>query len=95
MTVTDPGKLLLLGIALVGGFALILTDRSSEAGAGIILYVLGYLTGNGRLAIKGAPPSPAIGAPFGGTLTSDEAHAMKRLAVAAERVAAAEDAAPS
>lgn len=61
MKVLDPGKMLLFALALVGGFALILVDRSPEVGGGVILYILGYLTGNGRLAARGKLPVPAIG----------------------------------
>lgn len=61
MTVTDPGKLMLFGLVLLGSFALILLDRSPETGGGAIIYVLGYLTGNGRLAASGRSPVPTIG----------------------------------
>lgn len=61
MTIQDPGKLLLFALVLVGSFVLIILDRSPEVGGGAILYVLGYLTGNGRLAAKGISPVPTIG----------------------------------
>jgi len=59
MEVHDPGKLLLLGIALVGG--LVLAGLGQAEGWGVVLYVVGYLTGNGRLAARGKSPVPAIG----------------------------------
>lgn len=62
MTITDPGKMLLFAVVLVGSFILIILDRSPEVGGGAILYVLGYLTGNGRLALGGKDPSATLGA---------------------------------
>jgi len=59
MEVHDPGKLLLLGIALVGG--LVLAGLGQAEGWGVLLCVAGYLTGNGRLAARGKDPVPAIG----------------------------------
>lgn len=61
MTVTDPGKLLLFGVVLICSFLLVFFDRSPELGGGAILYVLGYLTGNGRLALGGKDPVPTLG----------------------------------
>lgn len=60
MIVHDLGKLVLLGIGLVGGLAMVLLGRSPETGAGLCIYILGYLTGNGVLAKSGKAPSPAL-----------------------------------
>lgn len=57
------GKLLVLLCGIVGGVVLLVTGAVTEsAGVGIIMAVLGYVTGNGRLASKGEQSVPAIGA---------------------------------
>jgi len=61
VTISDPGKMILFALVLVGSFVLIILNRSPEVGGGAILYVLGYLTGNGRLAASGRTPVPTIG----------------------------------
>lgn len=69
LEVNDPGKMLLLTITLVGGFtSLILAQVKSDSaaqtiGVGIIMAVVGYLTGNGRLARSGKAPQPTLTAP--------------------------------
>lgn len=64
MTVNDPGKLLLLGLAIVGAVVLLGLGRISEAGGvGIVTYALGYITGNGRLARRGGRPEPTLAPP--------------------------------
>ncbi len=72
--VIEWGKLLLLALVIVGGFALVLaaifamesTDERFAPvlalGSAQIAGAVGYLTGNGRLASKGEPNVPAIGA---------------------------------
>jgi hypothetical protein len=60
--VNDPGKLLVLLAAVVGAVVLLALGAISEsAGVGIISAALGYVTGNGRLAQRGDPPTPTIG----------------------------------
>lgn len=68
------GKLLLLALVIVGGFTLVLVsilamgpddERFAPVlalGSAQIAGAVGYLTGNGRLASKGEPNVPAIGA---------------------------------
>lgn len=66
MKVLDPAKMLLLSIALVGGFSLAIAGGLTHeaamltSGVGIIGSVVGYLTGNGRLAAKEQEPVPVI-----------------------------------
>lgn len=60
MTIHDPGKLAVLLVCLVGGFVLIIGGTEPTAGVGIVTAVLGYVTGNGVLAARKRPPSPAI-----------------------------------
>ena len=71
--VIEWGKLILLGIALLFGFTLVLValivldaddPRFAAAlafGTGTVGSIIGYITGNGRLASKGQPNVPAIG----------------------------------
>lgn len=55
----DYGKLLILCIALVGAIILLATHTIEDAtGVGIITGVIGYVTGNGRLAQTGKEPAP-------------------------------------
>ena len=63
----DYGKLAVLIVAMVGGFAMILVGYvvgdSSELvtpGVGIVMAALGYVTGNGVLASRGQAPSPVM-----------------------------------
>lgn len=70
----EYGKLLMLSVVIVGGFVLVLCgmfafEPSDERfapvlalGSAQIAGAVGYLTGNGRLASKGEPNVPAIGA---------------------------------
>jgi hypothetical protein len=69
------GKLGILAISLMFGFALVIIallvlpgdDARFAAclsfGTGTVGSVLGYVTGNGRLASRGEPSVPAIGRP--------------------------------
>lgn len=68
LEVNDPAKLLLLAVCLVGGFASLIFaqvqgDGAQTTGVGIIMAVLGYLTGNGRLARSGKAPQPTLTSP--------------------------------
>jgi hypothetical protein len=62
----DYGKLIVLVIAMLGGFAMIVVgavvhDSSLYTpGVGIVTMALGYVTGNGVLASQGKAPSPVI-----------------------------------
>ncbi|MGE3449587.1 MAG: hypothetical protein AB7H92_18625 [Microbacteriaceae bacterium] len=72
--VVDYGKLMLLALVIIGGFALVLCaiiafDPSDERfgpvlalGSAQIAGAMGYLTGTGRLAARGVANVPAIGA---------------------------------
>lgn len=60
--VHDVGKLALLAVTLVGMFGLRLVGQIDDAGFySVTGAVVGYLTGNGVLAARRRPPSPAIG----------------------------------
>lgn len=82
MAVNDYGKLIFLTVALVGGFVLALTGQVTE-GVGIIGTVLGYVTGNGRLAQKQALPSPMVASAAPVNLSPMHATALVKLAEAA------------
>lgn len=56
--INDHGKLLLLLIALVGGIGLAFVGN--DVGAPIVTAVLGYITGNGVLAVRRKAPSLAL-----------------------------------
>lgn len=62
----DYGKLLVLLIALVGALAYamvgLVTHEAAAQIAGFSLAgtVVGYVTGNGRLAVRKEPPSPLL-----------------------------------
>lgn len=57
MKVDDPGKLLLLGLSILGAMVLLLFDRISEAGGlSIITAAMGAILANGRLASRGGRP---------------------------------------
>lgn len=72
--VIEYGKIALLALVIIGGFALVIiaivamdADDSRFApilavGSAQIAGAVGYLTGNGRLAAKGEPNVPAIAA---------------------------------
>lgn len=61
MMLNDYGKLIILSIGLIGAMVLLFTDTIDDAaGVGIITGILGYVTGNGRLAITGKNPSPML-----------------------------------
>lgn len=52
--VEDPGKLGILALAISSSTLLLMTDNISEGGwSAVVLLVIGYLTGNGRLARQG------------------------------------------
>lgn len=57
--VPDPGKATLLLVAMIGGF--ILWAIGEPDGKLVVVAVVGYLTGNGVVARKGADPVPVIG----------------------------------
>lgn len=58
------GKLLALLTIVVGCFSGLLTGTVDDTPAwATITAVMGYLTGNGRLASRGDAPVPAIGRP--------------------------------
>ncbi len=71
----EYGKLAMLAVVILGGFTIIgigmLTFAADDPrfapvlalGSAQIAGAVGYLTGNGRLATKGEPNVPAIGAP--------------------------------
>lgn len=79
--VNDHGKLLVLLVAMAGGFAMVLLGALVPVagaglitpGVGLVASVLGYVTGNGVLAVKGQRPSPAFARP--GTLGGASAYA--------------------
>lgn len=57
----DSGKLVVLLTCVVGLFALVIAGRATFAEVGIPLgAIIGYVTGNGVLAIRGKAPSPMI-----------------------------------
>lgn len=61
MMLNDYGKLILLTTAVVGAIVMMITHTVSEtAGVGIIMAVVGYVTGNGRLATRGEQPSQLL-----------------------------------
>lgn len=61
MVLNDYGKLIILCIGLLGGFALFFVpDIDPVIPMAIIGPILGYVTGNGRLAIRGNPQSPML-----------------------------------
>jgi hypothetical protein len=65
--VADPGKLLLLLVAMIGGLVLAIVGALTHdagvlaSGVGLAGTSLGYVTGNGRLASRGAAPQPTLG----------------------------------
>lgn len=67
MKVADPGKLLLLLVAMIGGLVLAIVGALTHdagvlaSGVGLAGTSLGYVTGNGRLAARGAAPQPMLG----------------------------------
>lgn len=61
MTLNDPGKLLVLLTALLGAIVLRLFNAIDNVTfAWMVGPIIGYITGNGRLARSGEPPSPVI-----------------------------------
>lgn len=61
MTVGDYGKLIILGLLVVGVCVLMGTHAmSTDVGNPILTVVLGYVVGNGRTAYSGQAPSPAL-----------------------------------
>ena len=66
MKLLDPFKAILLGVALVGGFVIAIIGEVTggdglTVGVGIVMGVVGYLTGNGRLSRRGRTPVPTVG----------------------------------
>ncbi len=61
MKVQDYGKLLLFAL-IIGCITTLLAlhSISDTEGVGIIATILGYVTGNGRLAVQGKNQSPAL-----------------------------------
>lgn len=63
--VNDIGKIILLTAGLLSGVGLAITgvivhdSQALTAGVGMAMGVIGYMTGNGVLAARGEPPSPA------------------------------------
>lgn len=54
MMIQDYGKLIILCIGMIGGFALFFAPNVDSAiPVAIIGPILGYVTGNGRLAVSG------------------------------------------
>jgi hypothetical protein len=61
MVAHDLGKLAVLLVTVVCATVLLaLGVIPDAAGVGIITAALGYVTGNGRLAVRGEAPSPAV-----------------------------------
>jgi len=61
MAINDHGKLFLLALALILATVLgVVGVFSGEVVAGLFLVVIGYVTGNGVLAIRGKSPSPLL-----------------------------------
>lgn len=61
MIIGDYGKLILLGVVLVGTFAAVLTHTVDwEHALGIVGTVTGYLIGNGRAAYSSTAPVPVL-----------------------------------
>lgn len=61
MTVNDPGKLLILALALIGAMVLRGVGAIDDVVfVGIAGPIIGYVTGNGNIARKGEHPSPVI-----------------------------------
>jgi hypothetical protein len=64
--INDYGKLLILLVALSGGLVLAIVgvvtedDASTLSGVGICTTIIGYVTGNGRLASRTEPPQPLL-----------------------------------
>lgn len=62
MRLNDPGKLLVMVLAISAATALLGLGKLSEAAWSLIVGTcVGYATGNGRLASRGSPPQPMIG----------------------------------
>lgn len=61
MVLNDYGKLIILLTVLVGAIVLLAFNRIDEtAGLTTIGTIVGYVTGNGRVALTGKAPSPMI-----------------------------------
>lgn len=58
MTVNDPAKLALIALAMVCGTVLAVLDK--PIGEYVLFLAVGYLVGNGRLAMRKEPPSTAL-----------------------------------
>lgn len=59
--VADPGKLLVLGSVVAAVTLLAALGRmGSDAALMVYIGVLGYVTGNGRLAFRGKTPQPLL-----------------------------------
>jgi hypothetical protein len=62
----DYGKLIILLVALSGGIVLAIIgvvahdQGSMVSGVGICTTIIGYVTGNGRLAVRREPPSTLL-----------------------------------
>lgn len=70
MTITDPGKMILLALIIVCGTILAVLDVA--VGEPMILLTVGYLVGNGRLAARGDRPTPVIGVADPHTRSDDD-----------------------
>jgi hypothetical protein len=58
----DWGKLVsLITIAIAATVLTATSHLAPEAGYGILIYLAGYVTGNGRLAVTGKAAAPMIG----------------------------------
>jgi hypothetical protein len=66
IAINDVGKLVIILVAIVGGFALatasLFTHETAglTAGVGLVGTALGYVAGNGRLASRSEPPSTLL-----------------------------------
>ena len=61
MSLNDHGKLIVIILCVLTSAALMVTDHmSSDAGIAIISAALGYVTGNGVLAVRSQTPSTML-----------------------------------
>ena len=83
----DYGKLLVLLTGLVGALVYALVglitenDAAQLAGVGLAGTIIGYVTGNGRLAVRQEPPSPLLSPTLdrGAYVHRDELEALDQL----------------
>lgn len=59
--VEDPGKLAVMVLAIIAASVLVAIGRiSAGEWVGVVGVIVGYVTGNGRLARRGKKPQPML-----------------------------------